>query len=430
MTNYIEKLRAVKIMSLVIKNALTRLGKKVDIIIENSIIKKIEKNAENNNYSDFEQIIDADASLVTESLINPHIHLDKALICDIIEPNESGTLWEAIEKTWEVKRNYSIEDIKKRACHCLDEQIKYGVTHIRTHADIDSIGGLTPLKGLLAVKEAYKDIIDLQIVAFPQEGILKDEGTEDLLYKAMESGADLIGGMPHNEFTPEDSKLHIEIIFDIAKQFRVNIDSHTDETNDPNSRTLQYIAAKTIKKKYQGRVTVDHICSLSSQDDYYASRIIDMVKSASINVVTNPGTNMVLQGRLDSGAQRVGITRVKELLETGVNVTCGQDCINDPYYPFGKGDMLEVANLLGHAAKMTTNYDINKLYDMITYNAANTMGISNHKLTTGAPANLVVFYGVKTVNEAIRTTPPARTTIRNGQIVSKTKFTKECYYKV
>lgn len=413
-----------------IKNALTRLGEKVNISIENSVIKKIEKNTENNNYSDFENIIDAEGFLVTESLISPHIHLDKALICDIIEPNESGTLWEAIEKTWEVKRSYSIEDIKQRACHCIDKQIKYGVTHIRTHADIDSIGGLTPLKGLLAVKEAYKDIIDLQIVAFPQEGILKDEGTEDLLYKAMESGADLIGGMPHNEFTPEDSKLHIEIIFDIAKQFRVNIDSHTDETDDPNSRTLQYIAAKTIKKKYQGRVTVDHICSLSAQDDYYASRIIDMIKSASINVVTNPGTNMVLQGRLDSGAQRVGITRVKELLETGVNVTCGQDCINDPYYPFGKGDMLEVANLLGHAAKMTTNYDINKLYDMITYNAANTMGISNHKLTIGAPANLVVFHGVKTVNEAIRTTPPARTTIRSGQIVSKTNLTEECYYKV
>ncbi|MFX0206202.1 MAG: amidohydrolase family protein [Candidatus Hodarchaeota archaeon] len=413
-------------MSLIIENALTRDGKLVNILIEDGIVSDIK----NEKISGSLDIIDVNGSLVTESLISPHNHLDKVLIGDIIEPNESGTLWEAIEKTWEVKRSYSVESIKKRASQCIDEQIKYGVTHIRTHVDIDSIGGLIPLKGLLAVKEAYKDVIDLQIVAFPQEGILKDEGTEDLLYKAMESGADLIGGMPHNEFTPEDSQLHIEIVFDIAKQFNANIDSHTDETDDPNSRTLQYVAAKTIKKKYQGRVTIDHICSLSAQNDYYASRIIDMVKSASINVVTNPGTNMVLQGRLDSGAQRVGITRVKELLEAGVNVSCGQDCINDPYYPFGKGDMLEVANLLGHAAKMTRNKDINTLYDMITFNAAQILDISNHKLFIGAPANLVVLHGVKTVNEAIRITPPSRITIRNGQIVSKTTYNKERFYKI
>ncbi|MFX0066552.1 MAG: amidohydrolase family protein [Candidatus Hermodarchaeota archaeon] len=413
-------------MSLKIENALTRDGKLVNILIEDGLVSDIKKE----KISGSMDIIDAKGSLVTESLISPHNHLDKVLIGDIIEPNESGTLWEAIEKTWEVKRSYSVENIKKRASECIDEQIKYGVNHIRTHVDVDSIGGLIPLKGLLAVKEAYKDVIDLQIVAFPQEGILKDEETEDLLYKAMESGADLIGGMPHNEFTPEDSQLHIEIVFDIAKQFNVNIDSHTDETDDPNSRTLQYVAAKTIKKKYQGRVTVDHICSLSAQDDYYASRIIDMVKSASINVVTNPGTNMVLQGRLDSGAQRVGITRVKDLLDAGINVSCGQDCINDPYYPFGKGDMLEVANLLGHAAKMTRNKDISTLYDMITFNAAQILGISNHKLSIGAPANLVVLHGVKTVNEAIRTTPPSRTTIRNGQIVSKTSYNEESFYKV
>ncbi|MFX0149647.1 MAG: amidohydrolase family protein [Candidatus Hodarchaeota archaeon] len=412
-------------MSLKIENAVTREGKLVNILIEDGIISDIKKE----KISGSMDMIDAKGSLVTESLISPHIHLDKVLIGEIIEPNESGTLWEAIEKTWEVKRNYTVENIKKRASQCIDEQIKYGVTHIRTHVDVDSIGGLIPLKGLLAVKKAYNDIIDLQIVAFPQEGIQRDEDTENLLYKAMESGADLIGGMPHNEFTTKDSQHHIEVMFDIAKQFNVNIDSHIDETDDPNSRTLQLIAANTIKKKYQGRITVDHICSLSAQDNYYASRIIDMVKIANINVVTNPGTNMVLQGRLDVGAQRVGITRVKELLEAGVNVSCGQDCINDPYYPFGRGDMLEVANLLGHAAKMTTNNDINTLYDMITFNAAQILGISSHKLSIGAPANLVVLYGVKTVNEAIRTTPPSRTTIRNGQIVSKTSYNEECFYK-
>ncbi len=417
-------------MSLTVKNALTRTGEKVDIFIENGLITNISKGTQNGHQNREGKIIEAEGSLVTESFISPHIHLDKAMIGDIIEPNLSGTLWEAIEKTWNVKRNYTTGDISKRACHCIDEQIKFGVTHIRTHADIDTIGGLKTLKGLLEAKKTYKDIIDIQIVAFPQEGILKDEGTKELLFKAMESGADVLGGMPHNELTPDDSNRHIEILFDIAKTFNVDIDSHTDETDDPNSRTLQYLAAETIREQYHGRVTVDHICSLSAQDDYYAARIIDLVKTARINVITNPGTNMVLQGRLDTGAQRVGITRVKELLEAEVNVTCGQDCINDPFYPFGKGDMLEVANLLGHAAKMTRFEDLSSLYDMITYNAAKTMRISNHKLEVGAPANLVILHGVQSIYEAIRKTPPARTTIRRGKVISKTQIQEELLYNM
>ncbi|UCG03267.1 MAG: amidohydrolase family protein [Candidatus Heimdallarchaeota archaeon] len=413
-------------MDLLIKNAYTRDGKLVNILVEYGMIREIT----GKKLKEADQTIDAKGSLVTESLISPHNHLDKVLIGDIIEPNESGTLWEAIQKTWEVKRNYTAEEIYQRASQVIDHQIKYGVTHFRTHVDVDSIGKLTPLKGLLAVKEAYRNIIELQVVAFPQEGILKDEGTEDLLYSAMETGANLIGGMPHNEFTPQDSRHHIDILFDIAKQFNVDIDSHTDETDDPNSRTLQYLASSTIKRDYRERVSVDHICSLAAQNDYYASRIIELVKLAEINVITNPGTNMVLQGRLDNYPKRVGITRVKQLVEAGVNVTAGQDCINDPYYPFGKGDMLEVALLLGHAAKLTTNNEINSLYDMITYNAAKTMGISDHRLVEDTPANLVILHGVKTVNEAIRKTPPARTTIRKGKIISKTSLTEEQYYEV
>ena len=413
-------------MDLLIKNAFTREGKLVNILIEYGVIREISEKP----IEDADQTIDAEGSLVTESHISPHIHLDKVLIGDIIEPNESGTLWEAIQKTWEVKNNYTVKEIQKRASQVIDQQIKFGVTHFRTHVDVDSIGKLIPLKGLLAVKEAYSNLIDLQIVAFPQEGILKDEGTEDLLYAAIESGADLIGGMPHNEHTPQDSRHHIDILFDIAKQFNVDIDSHTDGTDDPNSRTLQYLASNTIKREYHERVTVDHICSLAAQNDYYASRIVDLVKTARINVITNPGTNMVLQGRLDHYPKRVGITRVKQLVDAGVNVTPGQDCINDPYYPFGKGDMLEVALLLGHAAKMTTNSEINTLYDMITYNAARALGIADHKLVVDVPANLVILHGVKTVNEAIRKTPPSRITIRKGKIISKTIVTEAQYYKV
>ncbi len=412
-------------MSLVINNGLNRQGKVINILIENGIIQEIK----NKNLKGIEHIIDAKNSLVTESFISPHIHLDKAAIGDIIEPNVSGTLWEAIQKTWDVKRNYTVDNIVDRASNIVDAQIKYGVTHIRTHIDVDSIGGLMPLNGLLAVKEKYKGICDIEIIAFPQEGILKDrKGTEELLYKAMETGATHVGGMPHNENTPEDSRKHVNILFDIAERFNVDIDSHTDETDDPNSRTLQYMAAEAIKRNFKNQVTVDHICALSSYDDYHAARVIDLVKRSGINVVSNPPTNMVLQGRLDTGAQRVGITRVKELIAAGVNVTCGQDCINDPYYPFGAGDMLQVANLMGHAAKMTMQHEIDYLYNMITKNAAKIMNLTNHELVEGAPANLVILHGVKSVHEAIRLMPPARTTIRNGKVIYKTSFTEEKFY--
>jgi cytosine deaminase len=381
------------------------------------------------NENQYDQIIDAEQSLVTESLISPHIHLDKVLIGDIIEPNKSGTLWEAIQQTWNVKKNYTIDKIKKRASEVINSQVKFGVTHIRTHVDVDSIGGLMPLKGLLATKEEFKDIVNLQIVAFPQEGILKDEGTEELLEKALELGGKdmILGGMPHNEYNDDNSKKHVNILLSLAEKYNVPIDSHTDETDDPNSRTLQYLASRAIEEKFSNSITVDHICALSSYDNYHAARVIELVKKAGVNVVTNPPTNMVLQGRLDTGAQRVGITRVKELLDAGVNVTIGQDCIHDPYYPFGNGDMLEVANLLGHAAKMTTASEISTLYDTITVNAAKTLDIT-HQFKKGTPADLVILHDVKNVHEAIRTTPPARTTIRNGKIISRTKFSHERFY--
>ncbi|MHA1993620.1 MAG: amidohydrolase family protein [Candidatus Hodarchaeales archaeon] len=416
-------------MGLVIKNALTRNGDLVTIAVKEGIITDIIKADKKINKTEFGTIIDAKQSLVTESLISPHIHLDKVLIGDIIEPNQSGTLWEAIQKTWEVKRNYSVNNIKKRASEVINNQIKFGVTHIRTHVDIDSIGGLMPLKGLLATKEDFKGIVDLQIVAFPQEGILKDEGTEELLEKALELGGKdmILGGMPHNELNDDNSKKHVNILLTLAKKYNVPIDSHTDETDDPNSRTLQYLAARAIEEDFQKKITVDHICALSSYDNYHAARVIELVKKAAINVVTNPPTNMVLQGRLDTGAQRVGITRVKELLAAGVNVTIGQDCVHDPYYPFGNGDMLEVANLLGHAAKMTTMAEIDILYDTITKNAAKVMDVT-HNLSVGAPADIVILQGVKNVHEAIRTTPPARTTIKNGKVISQTKFEYSRFY--
>ncbi|MFW9997485.1 MAG: amidohydrolase family protein [Candidatus Odinarchaeota archaeon] len=409
-------------MQLIIKAASLRstTGLK-DIAIDGGKIIDIVKS--DNKYSDsqFEEVIDASGSLVTESYASPHIHLDKTLIGESIV-NQSGTLWEAIEKTWEYKRNYTTEDIVKRASRIIDKQIEYGVTKFRTHVDIDSIGGLKPVKGLLEVKKKYKDLIDLQIVAFPQEGIIKDEGTQEKLRKALEMGADILGGMPHNEMTSIDRIKHVKLLFDIAEEFKVPIDAHVDETDDPYSRTLEEVAAEAIRREFTLGLTADHTCALAAYDDYHAERVIGLVKEAKMNIVTNPPTNMVLQGRLDTGAQRVGITRIKELLDAGINVTIGQDCIMDPYYPYGKGDMLEVALLTGHAAKMTLPREIELLYDFITGNAFRMMGLRKYSMKPGSIADLVILKNTSNVWEAIRTQTPARIVIRKGKTVSESKY--------
>ncbi|MHA2333730.1 MAG: amidohydrolase family protein [Candidatus Hodarchaeales archaeon] len=409
-------------MQLIIRNASVRFATGLkDIAIDDGKILDIVDAGSKFTDEQFEEIIEAGGSLVTESFASPHIHLDKTLIGESII-NESGTLWEAIEKTWEYKQNYKIDDIVDRASRIINKQIEYGVTKFRTHVDVDSIGELVPLEGLLKVKKKYGDLIDLQIVAFPQEGIIKDEGTKERLKKALDMGADVLGGMPHNEMTENDSIQHVNILFDIAEEFKVHIDAHVDETDDPDSRTLEQVAAEAIRREFPYGVTADHTCALSAYDDYHAARVINLVKEANMNIVTNPPTNMVLQGRLDTGAQRVGITRVKELVDAGVNVTVGQDCILDPYYPFGKGDMLEVTLLTGHAAKMTLSSEIELLYNFVTGNAFKTMNLENYDLKVGAKADLIIINDVRNVWEAIRTQPPSRIVIRGGKVISRSKY--------
>ena len=410
-------------MQLLIKNAILRHMKGLqDIAIDDGKIIEITDTSSKFANNSFDNVIDAEQSLVTETLTSPHIHLDKILIGKTII-NESGMLWEAIEKTWEYKRNYTNQDIISRASFIVEKQIEYGTTKIRTHIDVDSIGGLVPLKAMLEVKKKYENIVDFQIAVFPQEGIIQDEGCEELMIKGLETGADILGGMPHNEMTHSDSEKHVGFLLDTAEQFKVPIDAHVDETDDPESRTLQCLAAEIIRRQFKYGVTAGHTNALASYSDYHATRVIELVKKANINMISNPPTNMVLQGRLDTGAQRVGITRIKELVQAGVNVAVGQDCIRDPYYPFGRGDMLDVALLTGHAAKMTLPQEIELLYDFVTVNGLKAMGLE-HKyiLKVGAMADLLILKGVDTVWEAIRTLPPERTVIRAGNIISESSY--------
>lgn len=392
-----------------------------DIGIKDGKINKIGKIKSSNK----DNIIDAKECLVTPTFIDPHIHLDKCLISEDIPQNKTGTLKEAIILTWERKKKYTKKDILHRAGRVIEWAVQNGTTYIRTHVDVDPIGKLVPLEGLLEVKEKYKNVVDLQIVAFPQEGIVQSPGTDKLLDEAIKLGADIVGGMPHNERIPEDSKRHIDICFEIAKKYDKDIDMHVDETDDPNSQTLQYLAYKTIKENYQGRVTAGHTCALAAYNDYYAQKVMDLVAEAQINMITNPATNLMLEGRLDKQPVRRGITRVKELLQRGVNVAYGQDCVKDAFYPtWGKADMLEVGMILAHAAQFTLPEEIIQLYKMPTVNSAKILRLKNYGIKIGASASFNVI-NAKDIPEMFRLQPERLYVVKNGKIVATWKSEKK-----
>jgi len=371
--------------------------------------------------------IDAAGRLTIPGFIEPHIHLDKVMINKDVRTNRSGTLTEAIEIIWEKKKTYTVEEIVARAGSVIESGVANGVTHIRTHVDVDTIGGLKPMEGVLAAREKYRHIVDIQIVAFPQEGILRDRGAEELMWKAMEMGADLVGGMPFNEDSPADSRRHIEIAFEIAKKHDADIDMHVDETDDPMARTLEMLADQTLINGWQGRVTAGHTCALAGYPAEYAAAVIEKVKAANLHMITNPATNLMLQGRLDIEPKRRGITRVQELLASGINVSFGQDCVRDTFYPFGRDDSLEVALLAAHAAQLSMPPQIEQVFAMPTVNAARILGLKDYGLRPGAPANAVILEAPDAA-EAIRLQAPRRWVIKNGRVVAETEVRRQTWF--
>jgi len=363
-----------------------------------------------------ERILDLESRLLVPAFIDPHIHLDKVNILDSVRKNVSGTLTEAIEIIWNRKKQYTDEDVSERAGAVLDKALMNGTLAMRTHIDVDTVGGLKPLSGVLALREKYKDRMTLQLVAFPQEGILKDPGCDKLMDQAMRMGCDLVGGMPANEKTPGDSLAHVKFCFDLAEKYNADIDMHVDETDDPFFRTLEMVADETLSRGWQGRVTAGHTCALAAYDDHYAAYVIEKVARAGLHMITNPATNLMLQGRLDKQPIRRGITRVKELLEAGVNVSFGQDCVNDTFYPLGSADMLQVANITVHAAQMSLPSELEKVFDMITGDAARILNIEGYGIEEGCDANLVVIDATN-IREAMALCPNRPYVIREGRIL-------------
>ena len=373
--------------------------------------------------------LDAEGRMAVPGFVEPHIHLDKALISERAPVNRSGTLTEAIEILWELKRNYTADEIADRASRVLAQALENGVSKLRTHVDVDPIGGARPAEGLLRARARFRDLIDIQIVAFPQEGIVKSPGTEALMREVMKSGVDVVGGMPFNEASPEDSRRHIEIVFDIARQFDADIDMHVDETDDPMARTLEVLAEMTIDNGWQGRVTAGHTCALASYPRAYADHVIGRLRQANVNMIANPATNLMLQGRLDDYPKRRGVTQVKELLVAGVNVACGQDCVHDTFYPFGQNDPLEIAFLLCHASHMSQPAEILTVMDMVTNNGAKALRVGELRVAVGAVADLVVL-DAHDVRAAFATRLPRRWVIRKGKLIAETRVETQRYFEL
>src|SRR6202140_4265216 len=373
--------------------------------------------------------LDAEGRMAVPGFVEPHIHLDKALISERAPVNISGTLTEAIEILWKIKRNYTVDEIADRASRVLARALENGVSKLRTHVDVDPIGGTRPAEGLIRARERFRDLIDIQIVAFPQEGIVKSPGTEALMRQVMKSGVDVGGGMPFNETSPEDSRRHIEIVFDIAKEFDADIDMHVDETDDPMARTLEVLAELTIKNGWQGRVTAGHTCALASYPRDYADHVIGRLRQANVNMIANPATNLMLQGRLDDYPKRRGVTQVKELLAAGVNVACGQDCVHDTFYPFGQNDPLEIAFLLCDASQMSQPAEILAVMDMVTHNGAKALRVPDFAVAVGAVADLVVL-GARDAREAFATRSPRRWGIRKGKLIAETRLEMRRYFEM
>jgi cytosine deaminase len=373
--------------------------------------------------------LDAEGRMAVPGFVEPHIHLDKALISERAPVNRSGTLTEAIEILWELKRNYTVDEIADRAARVLAQALENGISRLRTHVDVDPIGGTRPAEGLIRARERFGDLIDIQIVAFPQEGIVKSPGTEALMREVMKLGVDVVGGMPFNEASPQDSRRHIEIVFDIARQFDADIDMHVDETDDPAARTLEVLAELTIANGWQGRVTAGHTCALASYPRDYADHVIGRLRQANVNMIANPATNLMLQGRLDDYPKRRGVTQVKELLAAGVNVACGQDCVHDTFYPFGQNDPLEIAFLLCHASQMSQPAEILTVMDMVTNNGAKALRVPDFRVAVGGVADLVVL-DARDARGAFATRLPRRWVIRKGRLIAETQSETRRYFEV
>ena len=365
------------------------------------------------------ETIDLGGRVVTPPLVEPHIHLDAVLTVGQPRPNRSGSLFEGIAIWGERVKDLTADDVKARVRQVLRWQLASGVQHVRSHVDVCD-PQLTALRALVELRDEVRDQIDLQLVAFPQQGILGFDGGRDLMRRAAELGADVVGGIPHFELTREDGVESVRFSFALAEEFGLRVDIHCDETDDEHSRFVEVMAAETIRRGMSGRVTASHTTAMHSYNAAYAYRLVNNIKRAGLHMVTNPLDNSVLQGRFDTGPVRRGHTRVKQLQAAGVNVCIGHDSVMDPWYPLGFGDPLQAAFVFVHLGHYSGDDELNRLLDMITGNPASALGLENYGIEVGNPANLVVFDAASDA-DAIRLGSRRLLVLRGGRIVARTQ---------
>ena len=365
------------------------------------------------------ETIDLGGALLTPALVEPHIHLDAVLTVGEPRENQSGSLFEGIAIWGERVKAITVEDVKRRARTVLRWQLANGVQHVRSHVDVCD-PELRAVRGMVELREEVGDQMDIQLVAFPQQGIQSFEGGTELMRKAIHLGVDVVGAIPHFEISREYGEQSVKFAMGLAADNGLRVDVHCDETDDDHSRFVEVMAAETIRLGLEGRVTASHTTAMHGYNNAYAYRVINNIKRAQMHMVTNPLDNSVLQGRFDSFPIRRGHTRVKELLAAGVNTCIGHDSVMDPWYPLGYGDPLQAAFVLAHYGQMSGARELLTLIEMITVNPARALGIENYGLAVGNRADLVAFAAPSEM-DAIRLVAPRRLVLRAGKVVARTQ---------
>lgn len=389
-----------------------------EILIEDNKFKAI-----GTNLGDADEVIDLEGKLVLPPYVDPHLHLDY-IFSGLGEGNAnvSGTLFEGIQRWSDNKKDLTEDKVRESALKGIQKEVSHGVQYIRTHVDVTD-PNLTGMKALLKLREELKDIVTLQLVAFPQEGFFRYKGAADLVKKALEMGADVVGGIPHFEISYEHGVESLKQIVDLALEFDVMIDIHCDENDDPNSRFFEVLNALVMEKNYGSKTTASHTTSFGAVEASYANKMMGLFKESKINFISCPTENAHLQGRGDVYPKRRGLTRVKELLENGSNVAFAQDSIADYWYPLGNGNMMNILDNGIHLAHYTHIDEINKALDLITTNGANVMNIEDYGIKQGNSANFIVL-DASDAYEAVRERAEVLASVRDGEYLFKREVRK------
>ena len=385
----------------------------VDIACQNGRISLVEPHIQ----AQAETEIDAEQQLVTAPFVDSHFHMDSTLSYGRPRVNQSGTLLEGIALWSELKPHLTVDDIKQRALTLCGWAVAQGNLAIRSHVDICD-PELTAVHALLDVRETVKAYLDLQLVAFPQDGYFRYAGAADLLTRALDLGVDVVGGIPHFERTMADGAQSVRELCQIAEARGLMVDMHCDESDDPQSRHIETLVSETQRLGLQGRVTGSHLTSMHSMDNYFVSKLIPMMVEADIQVIANPTANMLLMGRHDTYPKRRGMTRVKELMAAGLNVSFGQDSVMDPFCSMNTGALLDVAHMAVHAGHLSGRDEIRACFQAVTENPARNLGLEDYGLDVGCNADLLVLQASDPI-EAIRLRPTCLHVIRRGKVISE-----------